>query len=70
MKRLAAALIALAALLAPAAAMAHPLGNFTTNRSTSASAASSRPVCFTTALGVSRDGAAWTSGAPAHSPRT
>lgn len=32
MKRLAAALIALAALLAPAAAMAHPLGNFTTNR--------------------------------------
>ena len=32
MKRLAAALIALAALLGPAAAMAHPLGNFTTNR--------------------------------------
>jgi len=31
-KRFAAALIALAALLAPAAAMAHPLGNFTTNR--------------------------------------
>jgi len=31
-KRLVAALIALTALLAPAAAMAHPLGNFTTNR--------------------------------------